>query len=320
MEADRARVEADAASVGAEGAAAATVPRPGLESAWKALGRADPRWLISFLITLVLVVGEWQYRILGGYERLALTLGVCMAAELALSRLLRGRWTSLQSAYITGISLALLTKPQSNVLWPFALGAFLAIASKYVLRYRGRHLWNPSNFAISVLVLLAAGQVAILSHQWGNDLGTNAVIWFFGLLIGYRVRVLHVTLSYVAGFLVLAVVRNVIVGGPLLAEIAPITGPMYQLFIFFMITDPRTTVSSRRGRILVAVIIALVEFGIRLAADFHVGLLGPLYYSPPILALFLVGPVAMWIDLKRKSRAEAAGVARGARPAATARG
>lgn len=305
----------------AEGvAAAATEPRRGFFSGiWKTLGRTDPRWLISFLITLVLVVGEWQYRILGGYDRLAATLGVCAATELALSRLLRGRWVSLQSAYITGISLALLTKPQSNVLWPFALGAFLAIASKYVLRYRGRHLWNPSNFAISVLVLLAAGQVAILSHQWGNDLGTNAVIWFFGLLIGYRVRVLHVTLSYVAAFLVLAAVRNVIVGGPLLAEIAPITGPMYQLFIFFMITDPRTTVSSRRGRIGVAVTIALVEFGIRLAADFHVGLLAPLYYSPPILALFLVGPVAMWIDLRRKSRAEATGVGRGGQAAAGAR-
>src|SRR3989441_322957 len=51
------------------------------------------------------------------------------------------------SAYITGISLALLIKPRVDLLWPFALGGFLAIASKYVLQYRGRHLWNPSNFA-----------------------------------------------------------------------------------------------------------------------------------------------------------------------------
>lgn len=276
------------------------------------LAGVNPKWWISFLITLVLVVGEWRYHILGGYDRLAVTLGVCMATELALSRYLRGRWGSVQSAYITGISLALLTKPLSNILWPFALGGFLAIASKYVLRFRGRHLWNPSNFAISLLVVIAADRVAILSHQWGNDLATNAVIWIFGLLIAYRVRVLHVTLAYVFSFLGLAAVRNLIVSGPLLAEIAPITGPMYQLFIFFMITDPRTTVSSRRGRILVAFLVALAEFGIRLAADFHVGFLGPLYHSPPILALAIVGPIAMWVDLRRRAsrkpaRAAAAG-------------
>src|SRR5207253_847663 len=143
----------------------------------------DPKYLIVFLITLVLVVGEARYGILGGYQRLATTLGICVATEVFLSWFLRGRVVNISSAYITGISLALLIKPQANMVWPFALGAFLAIASKYVLTYRGRHLWNPSNFAIALLLLLAANSVAVLSHQWGNDLGTNLVIWAFGLVI-----------------------------------------------------------------------------------------------------------------------------------------
>ena len=259
----------------------------------------DPKYLIVFLITLVLVLGEARYHILGGYDRLAATLGICIATELLLSWWLRGRVANVASAYITGISLALLTKPQANILWPFALGAFLAIASKYVFTYRGRHLWNPSNFAIALLVLVAADSVAILSHQWGNDLRINLVIWAFGLAVAWRARVLHVTLAYVACFLVLAVLRNVIVGGPLLAELAPITGPMYQLFVFFMVTDPRTTVSTRRGRIIVVAIVALVETLIRLAGDFQVPLLRPFYVSPPILALAIVGPIAMWWDLRR---------------------
>src|SRR5207237_563652 len=112
--------------------------------------------------------------------------GVCTAPELVLSRTVRGRFAGVQSAYITGISLALLIKPRAGLLWPFALGGFVAIASKYVLQYRGRHLWNPSNFAISLLVLAAPGSIAILSRQWGNDLATNAVIWCFGLLIVCR--------------------------------------------------------------------------------------------------------------------------------------
>src|SRR6266550_496607 len=221
---------------------------------WTRLGQLDPRYLVSFLITLVLVLGEARYGILGGYDRLAVALGGCVATELALSRWVRGRFANPQSAYITGISIAL-------------------------------------------LVLAAPASVAILSRQWGNDLATNVVIWCFGLLIVTRVRMLHVTLTYVAGFVALAALRHWIVGGPLLAEIAPITGPMYQLFIFFMITDPKTTVSTVRGRIIVAAAVAVAEAAIRLAGDFHVATLSPLYPAPPILALAIVGPVGNLIDL-----------------------
>ena len=272
------------------------------QTLWGRLGRVDPRYPVSLLITLILVLGQARYGILGGYDRLVIALGVCTGTEAVLSRLLQGRFANVQSAYITGISLALLTKPRGDLLWPFALGGFLAIASKYVLQYRGRHLWNPSNFAISLLVLVAPASVAILSHQWGNDLATNAVIWGFGLLIVARVRMLHVTLTYVACFVALAALRSLLVGGPLLAEIAPLTGPMYQLFIFFMITDPKTTVSTVRGRVIVAAGVAAVEAAIRLAGDYHLAALSRLYPSPPILALAIVGPLANAIDLYRDRR------------------
>lgn len=262
----------------------------------------NPKRLIIGLITLILVAGELRYGILGGYDRLAASLGGCLAAAFVFGRLVRERSPSYDSAYITGVSLAILTKPQSNILWPFALGAVLAIGSKYVLRYRGRHLWNPSNFGIGVLLLFAANHVAILSEQWGNALGTNIVIWAVGLLVVSRAGVLHVVVSYVLSFLGLAAARSFLTGTPLITEVAPLTGPMYQLFVLFMVTDPRTTVDSRRGRIAVAVAIAVVEAAIRLAADYGVDFLAPLYRSPPILALFLVGPAAMWLKQWREGR------------------
>ena len=98
----------------------------------------------------------------------------------------------------------------------------------------------------------------------------------------------------------LAVLRNLIVGGPLLAELAPITGPMYQLFVFFMVTDPRTTVGTKRGRMIVVAIVAVLEAVFRLGGDFQIGLLRPFYVSPPILALSIVGPIAMFLDLRRQ--------------------
>lgn len=267
-----------------------------------ALSALNPKHLIVGLITLILVAGELRYGILGSYWRLAAALGTCVAAEFVFARLVPDRSASPVSAYITGVSLAILTKPQSNILWPFFLGGVMAIGSKYVLRYRGRHLWNPSNFGIGALLLVSANHVAILSEQWGNALATNAVIWAIGLLVVYRARMLHVTVTYLLSFLGFAVLRSAVVGTPILAEIGPVTGPMYQLLVLFMITDPATTVSTRKGRMLVAFSIAAVEMGIRLAADFHVDLLSPLYHSPPILALFLVGPAAMWLEQWRKGR------------------
>lgn len=268
-------------------------------SAWQ----TEPRYLIVGLVTLVLVLGQWRFAILGDYARLATALGVCVTTELALSWFVRGRIANLQSAYVSGISLSLLTKPQAALLWPFALGAFLAIASKYVLTFRGRHLWNPSNFAICLLLLVAPESVAVLSHQWGNDVATNAVIWFFGLIIAYRSGVLHVTLTYVMSFLLLAVARWAIMGGPLGGEIAPLTGPMYQLFVFFMITDPRTIVRSHRGQMVVVAIVAIVEALIRVAGDAGLPWLSPLYAAPALFALTIVGPIALVADRWREREA-----------------
>src|SRR6185295_12687782 len=90
--------------------------------------RIDPRYLIAFLITLVLVLAQLRYHIVGGYERLAVALLACTATEALLSWFDRGKVVNLQSAYISGISLTLLEKPQGAALWPIALGGWLAIS------------------------------------------------------------------------------------------------------------------------------------------------------------------------------------------------
>jgi len=268
---------------------------------WERASRIDPRYLIAFLITLVLVAAQLRYHMLGSYDRLVLALGVCLATEALLSWFDRGKVVNLLSAYISGISLTLLLKPQGGALWPFVLGGFIAISSKYVLRYRENHLWNPTNFAVSALLLLAPDRVSVLSHQFGNDVTTNAVIWIFGLVIAARVGVLHITLTYVASFLILNAARAAVLGQAIMPEIAPITGPMYQLFIFFMITDPRTIVRGRRKQIIVAVLIAVMETLIRFASDKGWPLPTAFNVAPAFLALALVGPIAKWLDLNRRA-------------------
>ena len=274
-----------------------------MERGWRRASAIDPRYLIAFLITVVLVVAQLRYHMVGGYQRLALSLGVCVATEALLSWFDRGRVVNLLSAYISGISLTLLTKPQGAAIWPFIIGGFLAISSKYVLKYRDNHLWNPTNFAICALLLVAPSRVSVLSHQFGNDVATNLVIWVFGLIIAARVGVLHITLTYVVSFLLLNGARALALGQPLLPEIAPLTGPMYQLFLFFMITDPRTVVKGRQRQMVVAALIALVETLFRLMSDRGVPM--PIAFSadPALLSLAIVGPLAKFLDMRRATAA-----------------
>jgi enediyne biosynthesis protein E5 len=251
----------------------------------------DARFVAPVFITFILLVGQLTYGILESYAMTVLAIVTAVAVELVLGRLFTGRWPHLASAYISGISVGILTR--SPYAWPFALTSAISITSKYVVRVRDRHLWNPSNFAICVMLLVAPWAYSTLSVQWGNNLWPVLIIWALGLVITYHVRRIHITLVYVASFLAFAALRSLLTGHTFAAEVAPITGPMYQLFIFFMITDPKTTVrSSRRAQMLVAFLVAAAECVLRLAENVHA----------PYYALFVVGPAANLAEILFQSR------------------
>ncbi len=268
------------------------------------LKRIDPRWYFSSLLTLILVVGQWKFQILGdSYVPWMVALGTAIGAEMVFYPLLRGGWPNLLSAYITGNSVAILTKPDGALIWPFAVASVISIASKYVLNYKKRHLWNPTNFGICMLLVVASNRVTILSHQWGNDPTMVVLIWTVGLLTVSRARVRHITLAYCASFIALACLRSAITGLPLVGELSPITGPMYTLFMFFMVTDPRTVVDGKMRQIGVVVLVAFAECAIRLACDYDLlSIENPLRAAPPMFALFFVGPAMLALQLWRTGR------------------
>jgi Na+-translocating ferredoxin:NAD+ oxidoreductase RnfD subunit len=249
----------------------------------------DNRFLPPILITCILVSAHLSFGILEAYERTALAIVTAIAAELALGWITYGRWVHPASAYITGISVGILVR--SPFLWPYFLASFISILSKYVLRLEGRHLWNPSNLGVSLVLFLAPATVSLLSIQWGNHIWPMMIIWLLGSVIVWRVGRLHVSAAYVVAFLAFGLVRSAITGNPWQATLAPITGPMYQLFIFFMVTDPKVSVRSKRAQVLVVVIVAFVEMLLRLAEVIYA----------PFYALCLVGPAALVVEswLKR---------------------
>jgi Na+-translocating ferredoxin:NAD+ oxidoreductase RnfD subunit len=253
---------------------------------WRqALQKVDNRLLPPILITCILVTAHLNFGILEAYERTALAIVTAIAAELILGKITYGVWVHPASAYISGISVGILVR--SPFLWPYFFASFISILSKYVLRWKGRHLWNPSNLGVSAVLFLAPQTVSLLSIQWGNNLWPMLVIWILGFAIVWRVGRLHVSASYVVAFLVFALVRSAITGNPWQSTIAPITGPMYQLFIFFMVTDPKVAVRTKTGQVVVVILVAFVEMLLRL---------NEVIYAP-FYALFLVGPAALLLEM-----------------------
>src|SRR6202023_1148008 len=260
---------------------------------WKRLLSLENRYIAPIFITLILLVGHLSFGILESYQKTLLAIVASIGTELILSRLFFGKWPNIASAYIPGISVGILIR--SPAYWPYAVCSIVSITSKYVLRVKGRHIWNPSNFGISVMLFLAAETVATLSIQWGNYLLPMLVIWALGSVIIWRLRRFHITGIYVASFIAFAFLRSWMTGSPWQSEIAPITGPMSQLFIFFMITDPKTTVRSKKWQCIVVFLVAVVEMIMRMYQ---------IVYAP-FYALFIVGPTAMlieiWLDSRRAS-------------------
>jgi hypothetical protein len=295
-----------------------------LVAAWWKLVKGDPRFHAPILITYILAVGdanygildnlhsEWLSQLTGGrwseYSPTFVAIIASVVAELALGRFVYGKWPHLASAYISGISVGILVK--STDLWPYVMCALISIVSKYALRYRGRHLWNPSNFGITVLLFLGGLRLSSLSVQSGNDVWPLLLIWTLGGLILYKLHRLHIPVTFLAAFVPLAFFRTWLLGGnvnwvslpiaglewlrlPVTPELAVMTWPMFQLYIFFMVTDPRTTTKARWSQCAVAVLVAVLDTILQLFRDVH-----SLYH-----ALFIVAPITnlmeIWWDGRR---------------------
>ncbi len=283
-------------SAGADAAAADGVVAP-----QKRRFSLDQRYVAPLLITAILLAGQLSFGILESYPKTLLAIATSIVTEIVLSRLMTGKWPHLASAYISGISVGILVR--SIELWPYVLCAAISIMSKYVIRVNGRHLWNPSNLGIATLLFLAPQTVASLSVQWGNTIWPMIVVWCLGSVIVYRLRRFHICATYVASFVGYAALRSLITGDHFFSEVAPITGPMYQLFIFFMITDPKTTVTSRSGQMIVAFLVATMESALRLSGSLLPGW-ERIAVHAPYYALFLMGPSANLFEIWQQRRAK----------------
>src|ERR1700722_18401908 len=120
----------------------------------------ENRYLPPILITCILLAGQLSFGLLESFSRTILAIAAALLTETVLSRAVTGKYANLASAYITGISVGILLRAPDY--WPYVLCSAIAITSKYVVRWRGRHLWNPTNFAIVAMLILAPDYISTL--------------------------------------------------------------------------------------------------------------------------------------------------------------
>ncbi|GAA4526211.1 enediyne biosynthesis protein UnbU [Amycolatopsis samaneae] len=183
----------------------------------------------------------------------------------------------LLPAYITGIACAMLLFADDRFM-PTVLAAVAGVATKYVFRVRVggklRHVLNPSNAGI-VLVLLLFPWVGIappyeftewVTGAWGAVV--PALLLIAGTMLNAQLTgKIPLILGWVGGFLAQAVLRTLITDISLVSAVLPVTGTAFVLFTNYMITDPGTTPSSRRGQVLFGLATAAV-YGV--LVQFHV--------------------------------------------------
>ncbi len=177
-----------------------------------------------------------------------------LAAQWVGTRLCRLPRFDPRSALISGLSLCLLLR--TNLAGLAALAALVAVGSKFLIRWHGKHVFNPTNLGL-VLGLLLTDRVWVSAGQWGSLAWFAFLMACLGSLVVFRAARADVTLAFLAFHGAVLFGRALWLGDPWAIPLKQIQSGALLLFAFFMISDPRTTPDSRAGRIVFALVVAL---------------------------------------------------------------
>ena len=245
---------------------------------------SDPRWYQLVVLSLLLSFGigvldfgiRWQ-------NAVTIFLTAQIVQYIGMRFIAQGRFDPL-SALITSFSLTLLLR--TDVIALAMLAACIAIGSKFIVRVRGKHVFNPANVALVTLMLLS-DEAWVSSGQWGSAaIGTFALACL-GFLVLTRARRAETTIAFVAAYAGLLFARALWLGDPLSIPLHQLQSGALLIFAFFMISDPKTSPNTAIGRSAYGALVATVAYTIQF-----------IFYEPngPILALIMTAPFVPLID------------------------
>lgn len=289
----------------------------------------DVRLRVSVVIMGLQVLGQVALGFKVSIAQIAVSIGTCVAIEFGLTYWRRRPIVLPASAILTGNGVALILRAAGtrhgdwwslNGIQYFVLAAAIGIMSKYLVQLRGRHVYNPSNLGLVACLLIAGPFDVFPQYLWWGYLSVPLVITFLLVFAGAAwvlipLRMVTMALAFLAPFI--AGIALLAASGHCFAALwnpgpvcrgdywaAVCLSPEVLVFVFFMISDPRTTPTTPGARIFHGALTAFIalafitfqptEYGIKLA------LLASLTLACSVSGLRQV------LTRRRRSRAEGA--------------
>ncbi len=239
-------------------------------------------YLSAFLAYGIKIL-DWDFNLI----RLLVIIGSTLLTQYTWIKIVNGSITSLKSGLITALGLCLLLN--STSLLTLSLAGVLAISAKYLLRFKGKHLFNPANFGIVISILLFK-DAWISPGQWGSSAIFLFILSVLGGIVLRKVGRLETSIVFLFTLFLLEFSRTVLYQGwELEVLFHKFSSGTLLLFAFFMITDPMTIPNSQKGRMIWSLILAAGTFTLSTWMQI---------YTAPIWVLFFMTPITIWMDKK----------------------
>lgn len=247
-------------------------------AAWR-----DPRMFQILFLGLLLAAGAWLRDLSIRPAQITLTFACGIGCQNLCDRLVRRPNRSLRSAIITSFSVTLLLR--SVTWWIHPIAVIAAVMSKFILRMRGKHLFNPANFGVLFALMLLPG-AWISAGQWGQDVAFAGWLVGMGSIVTRRARRADISWTFVAFYIGALALRIVWLGQRWAVLTHQLSNGALLLFAFFMISDPMTIPNDRRGRVAHAALVCAIAYLWQFYFYRTNGLLWALFIAAPAVALW----------------------------------
>jgi Na+-transporting NADH:ubiquinone oxidoreductase subunit NqrB len=227
---------------------------------WQKLRNLDARVFQILFLSSFLIAGLSLLSFDVTPLQCLLCITACLAAQWAGLHYFNVPTKAYASACITGLSLCLLLR--ANALWVHPLAGFLAIGSKFLLRSKQKHIFNPANFGIVLALLLTPSWIS--TGQWGHALLQAGWLIALGFVVTHRAQTRWISLKFLCLFMLLVGLRNAWLGFEFALTVHAFQNGALLLFAFFMVSDPKTnpdTSLAQWGHLtLLVLLFALLKF------------------------------------------------------------
>lgn len=258
------------------------------------LMKRDPRDFQLMVLGSMLIYGLFWLQFDLNILWIAAILATALLTQFVGTRLWKLPRFEWRSALISGLSLSILMRCPSL---PLSLAlASIAILSKFVFRWQGKHIFNPTNFAL-VVGILGTSLVSVNPGQWGN----GAILAFFiacmGTFVTNKACRTDVSLAFFATYALTLFAYTLWLGDSLSTPVKRLQTGSLLIFTFFMISDPKSTPNAKAGRVIFGVCIALLGIYLQLAHGIAAGLLISLTFfslATPLIDAFFRAEKFEW--------------------------